>query len=78
MSESVRAIATHYRRFIPANAGGIVLIWRGQAYGWKDALRDPQSERPGVYAVDDDQQVYIAKGGNDYDGAQRWEAVKDV
>lgn len=25
---------------------GVVLIWDGEAYGWKNVLRDPQHERP--------------------------------
>lgn len=31
---------------------GVVLIWDGEAYGWKNVLRDPQHERPGAIAVD--------------------------
>ena len=30
---------------------GVVLVWAGTAYGWKDRLRDPQHERPGVLAA---------------------------
>lgn len=49
---------------------GIVMIWDGQVYGWKNCLRDAQHERPGVIAVDVDENVFIAEGGNDYDGAK--------
>lgn len=35
-------------------------------------LRDPQHERPGAIAVDPDGKAWIAEGGNDYDGAERW------
>ena len=52
--------------------GGIVLVWAGQVYGWKNALRDPQHERPGVMAVDADGVVWLAVGGNDHDGAKSW------
>ncbi|EPJ6132876.1 hypothetical protein [Citrobacter freundii] len=31
-------------------------------------------ERPGVIAVDVDENVFIAEGGNDYDGAKCWVA----
>lgn len=44
---------------------GIVMIWAGQVYGWINCLRDAQHERPGV---DVDENVFIAEGGNDYDG----------
>ncbi|ECM0205862.1 antirestriction protein ArdR [Escherichia coli] len=53
---------------------GIVMIWDGQVYGWKNCLRDAQHERPGVIAVDADENVFIAEGGNDYDGAKCWVA----
>ena len=53
---------------------GIVMIWDGQVYGWKNCLRDAQHERPGVIAVDVDENVFIAEGGNDYDGAKCWVA----
>lgn len=51
---------------------GIVLIWNNEVYGWKDELRNPESERPNAIAVDTQGQVYVAEGGNDYDGAERW------
>jgi hypothetical protein len=56
--------------------GGIVLVWAGQVYGWKNALRDPQHERPGVMAVDADGVVWLAVGGNDQDGAKAWEKAQ--
>ena len=51
---------------------GVVLIWDGEAYGWKNVLRDPQHERPGAIAVDAEGNMFIAEGGNDYDGAKCW------
>ncbi|WP_413703358.1 hypothetical protein, partial [Raoultella ornithinolytica] len=48
------------------------LIWDGEAYGWKNVLRDPQHERPGAIAVDAEGNMFIAEGGNDYDGAKCW------
>ncbi|AKK99123.1 MAG: antirestriction protein ArdR [Enterobacter hormaechei] len=50
----------------------VVLIWDGEAYGWKNVLRDPQHERPGAIAVDAEGNMFIAEGGNDYDGAKCW------
>lgn len=51
---------------------GFVLIYDGEAYGWKEKLRDPIREKPGVIAVDVQGLIYQAQGGNDYDGAERW------
>lgn len=45
------------------------------AYGWKNELRDPASERPGAYAVDRAGLVFKAEGGDDYNGAKAWVAV---
>lgn len=47
----------------------------GDVYGWKNELRDPASERPGVYAVDKARLVFKAEGGDDYNGAKAWVAV---
>ena len=50
-------------------ASGIVFIWEGEAYAWRDKIRDASTEKPGVIAVDTQGRVYEAQGGNDYDGA---------
>ena len=68
-------VSQRYRSDYPGHAEGVVLVWQDEAYGWKDRLRDPESERPGVYAVDAKGRVWEAVGGNDYDGAERWESV---
>lgn len=57
----------------PAYLGtGVVLIWNGEAYGWKNALRDAAHEQPGAIAVDADGHIFRAEGGNEYDGASAW------
>lgn len=73
--KTLRAIAAQWRAANPERNGGVVLIWRGAVYGWKNHLRDPQDEQPGAYAVDATGGVYIAAGGDEYNGAQRWAAV---
>jgi hypothetical protein len=52
-----------------------VLIWQGNVYGWKNSLRDAAHERPNAIAVDEQGNVFIAEGGNDYDGAKCWVAT---
>ncbi|WP_168402998.1 antirestriction protein ArdR [Erwinia amylovora] len=51
---------------------GVVLIWGGKVYGWKNLLRDASHERPGAIAVDTAGHVFIAEGRNDSDRAKCW------
>ncbi|EGL4300878.1 antirestriction protein ArdR [Salmonella enterica] len=71
------AEAAAYREAWPGHDGGVVLIWEGKAYGWKNCLRDAGGERPGAIAIDTDGHVFIAEGGNEYDGAKCWVAMID-
>ncbi|WP_219096280.1 antirestriction protein ArdR [Pseudomonas sp. UMAB-40] len=78
MSELIRALhttATHWRKANQEHRGGVVLIWQGEVYGWKDCVRDASHERPGVYAVDEAGHVFIAEGGDYQNGAKAWVAV---
>lgn len=73
--ESLRATATKWRVNNHEHCAGVVLVWEGDVYGWKNELRDPESERPGSYAVDKAGLVFKAVGGDDYNGANAWVAV---
>lgn len=55
-------------------SSGVVLIYAGKVYGWKDRLRDAGHERPGAVAVDTDGHEFTAEGGDDYNGAKCWVA----
>lgn len=44
-------------------------------YGWKSALRDPGHERPGAFAIDAANRVWVATGGNENDGAAEWSEI---
>lgn len=70
---NIATIAAKWRDEHPEHLSGVVLIWQGEAYGWKDSLRDACHERPGALAVDVDGQIFKAQGGNDYDGAESWQ-----
>lgn len=76
--EALRASASKWRTGNPEHRGGIVLVWEGEVYGWKNELRDPSSERPGAYAVDKYGLVFQAQGGDDYHGAKSWVAIDPV
>ena len=71
----VRSAARRYREANPERQLGVVLVFEGKAYGWKDCLRDPGHEQPGAYAVDEAGHVFIAEGGNEHDGAKCWVAA---
>lgn len=73
--ESLRAISVKWRAGNKGRHDGLVLIFQGCVYGWKNELRDPQCERPGAYAVDKNGLVYQAEGGDEYNGALAWIAV---
>ena len=59
-------VARAYRAEHQTPPGGVVLLWGGTAYGWKNALRDAGHERPGALAVDVDGHVFQAQGGDDF------------
>lgn len=77
MRESLVLIAQKWREANQEYKGGVVLVWQDAAYGWKDKLRDPAHEKPGAFAVDSDGHVFIAEGGNEYDGAKFWVAFSE-
>lgn len=69
---SLRATASQWREDHLNYRGGVVLIWQGLAYGWKSTLRDASHERPGTYAIDAEGHVFVAEGGDAYNGAKCW------
>lgn len=71
---SYRLIANEWRSLDLAQygQGGIVMIYGGKAYGWKDQLRDPQHEAPGSVAVTITGDLFKACGGDEYNGAEQW------
>ncbi|HHM8127001.1 TPA: antirestriction protein ArdR [Pseudomonas aeruginosa] len=71
----LRAAAALWRSGHQEHHGGVVLLWQSQVYGWKNCLRDASHERPGVYAVDEAGHIFIAEGGDEYNGAKCWVAV---
>lgn len=74
--ETLRTTAAQWRTDNQKH-GGLVLVWQDAVYGWKNSLRDAGHERPGVYAVDEQGHVFIAEGGDDYEGAKCWVVVAE-
>lgn len=57
-------------------ASGVVIVRQGVVAGWIGWLRDPRHWQPGCVAIDIDGREWVAVGGNETDGAERWERVK--
>ncbi|CZT30777.1 hypothetical protein PCPL58_4321 [Pseudomonas cerasi] len=70
--EALRSTAAKWRAGNQEHREGVVLVWDGEVYGWKDELRDPASERPGAYAVDK------GRGGLQVRGRRRLQRCKSV
>ncbi|MCS3473087.1 hypothetical protein M2401_006855 [Pseudomonas sp. JUb42] len=75
LSETLRATARKWRNANQHHRGGVVLIWQGKVYGWKDSLRDASSESPGALAIDETGHIFIAEGGDEHNGAKCWVAA---
>jgi hypothetical protein len=73
--EKLRATARKWR-VQNQHTTGVVLIFEGAVYGWKNCLRDAAHEQPNAFAVDADGHVFVAEGGNSYDGAKCWSVYK--
>lgn len=55
--------------------GGYGILYLGELCGWRADLREADGWRPGCIAVDEDGNRWGAMGGNDDDGAERWERI---
>lgn len=75
MIEVLCATAAKWRADNQEHRGGVVLVFEGEVYGWKNELRDQACERPGTYDVDKAGLVFKAEGGDDFNGAKVWSAV---
>ncbi|MCF5197131.1 antirestriction protein ArdR [Pseudomonas syringae] len=73
--EALRSTAAKWRAGNQEHREGVVLMWDGEVYGWKDELRDPASERLGACALDKAGVDLKAEGGGDYNGAKACVAV---
>lgn len=73
--EALHATVAKWRQHNQERHGGVVLVWQGEVYGWKNCLRDAVHERPGAYAIDEYGHVFMAEGGDDQNGARCWVVV---
>lgn len=53
--------------------GVVVISPEGQVCGWCRSLPFPHEWRPGSILVNADRVVFVAVGGDDYNGAHEWQ-----
>lgn len=70
--QKLQLVAKQWRDSWDSYPDGVVLIWNMKVYGWKSTLREPSAERPGSIAIEADGRAYIAEGGDDQNGAEKW------
>ena len=69
-------LAQAWRDDRPQLAGtGFVVVCNDQSCGWINVIRNPECWAPGCIAVGTNGDLWQAMGGNDYDGAARWERI---
>lgn len=54
---------------------GYVVFFDAKAIGWTAHLHYPKSWMPGTIAIGPKNQQFVARGGDEYNGADRWEAL---
>lgn len=67
--------ANEWRAKNPELKGGVIVIHNRKVQGWVNELRNPESWVAGCIAIDADGHQYRATGGDDYNGAERWELI---
>lgn len=71
--EVLRSTATTWRAGNQEHHRGVVMVFEGEVYGWKNGLRDPACERPD--AVGKTGLAFNAEVGDDYNCAKAWIAI---
>lgn len=71
--KAIERAARRYRKaWGKVGVGGVVCVFDGAAYCWKNELRDPQDEMPGSIAVSESGEMWQAVGGDARLGAASW------
>lgn len=72
------ALAKAFRAETPGHDGGYVTSWRLRAGpGWTSDLSNPSRFRPGCLAISASGQVFVASGGEYWNGAEKWSLIYD-
>lgn len=72
------ALAAAFRAENPGHDGGYVTCWRlGAGPGWTIDLSSPNKFEPGCMAISASGQVFVASGGEYWNGAEKWSLIYD-
>jgi hypothetical protein len=55
---------------------GWVIFYSGKPFGWNATLNPANEYRPGCLAINANGELRMASGGNNENGAERWEEIK--
>lgn len=66
-------VANQWRNESPSYKGGLVVIHHNKVVGWTCDTRSTRGWLPGCVAVAINGDCYIAKGGDELVGADRWD-----
>jgi hypothetical protein len=62
-----------YESHPQCSKNGYVEFWQNQACGWRNTLRNPETQKAGSLFVSvSEEAIYQCTGGNDQDGAERF------
>jgi len=76
LTVSERARLAREYRDIRQYPGGFVMFYGSEITGWSKEFPRSEAYVPGVIAIDAIGTEWVATGGDDYDGAEKWEQVK--
>lgn len=55
--------------------GGVVIVFDGKVTSWVSGLHSPKHWAPGCIAVDENGNQWLSAGGDELNGAQRWQRL---
>jgi len=70
--------AADYRKETGEGMQGYVIFFDGEISGWTVALHYPKSWTPGCIAIGPENEQFVARGGDEYNGADHWEALPHI
>lgn len=76
LSSSLSDKAAEYRHQNGRDTGYVIIGTDGDVAGWTIDLSRPYGWMPCCIAIDKVGNQWLARGGDDYNGAKRWEEIK--
>lgn len=66
-------LVSNFRKERPDLKNGYVVVFDNTLTGWTSTTENPQGFAPGCKAISDNGLVFLATGGDEHNGAQRWD-----